>query len=211
MVDERDKERERKRRKRQRELLLVRGCIEGDKAAWDALVEEYSLHIYAAIYGALKLCQLPSTRSDVADHFQGVFLGLHENGYRKLRQFEGRCSLATWLRLVSRSTVIDEIRGLRKDLSLDAEDDERDSLHDHLSGHGPNPEEMLLEQADYGLLKEAIEHLTPREKELLELVCDPRMTPEQTAEELGISVGAYYTRKSRLVQKLSAWIKRHRA
>jgi DNA-directed RNA polymerase specialized sigma24 family protein len=85
------------------DLELVRRVLAGEAEAWEWFVERYAGLILAMARRYLR------TRDP--DHTRTVFANVLESLRRsRLRTYEGRASLSTWLALVTRSEVMDHLR-----------------------------------------------------------------------------------------------------
>jgi hypothetical protein len=71
------------------ERTLLAGCLEGDKAAWDAFVLQYSALVYHMIKKTLVLHHTETSPDRVDDLFQDVFLLLVKDEFVQLRRFRG--------------------------------------------------------------------------------------------------------------------------
>src|SRR5690349_12124844 len=90
----------------------IDGCIAGDKPAWDAFVQRWSGVIYAAVRRALQTRSV--NQGDIDDRVQDVFVRLIQNDYRLLKTYDAkRASLSTWLTLVARSVVHENLQRRR--------------------------------------------------------------------------------------------------
>jgi len=96
----------------EKEKILIAGCLNANKAAWDAFVLQYSSLVYHAIRKTLTLHHSESRDEVVEDLYQEVFVSLIQDDYKKLRQFRGDrgCTLASWLRVVASRLTIDFLR-----------------------------------------------------------------------------------------------------
>src|SRR5215470_869948 len=82
---------------------LVEAVLSGSEHAWRAFLDRYAGLIHAMI-----LRYLPAAdRDEVRSLYAEVLLALHRG---KLRTYEGRAALSTWLTLVTRSEVLDHLR-----------------------------------------------------------------------------------------------------
>ncbi len=72
------------------EKELLNACVQGNKKAWDAFVEQYTNLVYHTINKTLKTYSSDLLYQAVSDIHNSVFLSLIENDYRKLKQYEGR-------------------------------------------------------------------------------------------------------------------------
>lgn len=87
----------------EQDRALVRAVLEGSTDAWHQLVRRYSRLIMAVIHR-----YIPHHRQDEA---RSLYATVLESLYRsKLATFQGRSSLSTWLVLVTRSAVVDDLR-----------------------------------------------------------------------------------------------------
>jgi hypothetical protein len=72
------------------EKTLIAGCVRGDKAVWDAFVQQFSSLVYSTIYKTLTLHHAsPHDQGEVEDLFQEFFVSCLCDDCRKLRQFRG--------------------------------------------------------------------------------------------------------------------------
>ncbi len=95
------------------DLDLARRCAAGEPAAWDRFVLEYRHVLYRA---ADSLDRTGGAR-ELADSLYAELYGIkHAEGERQslLRYFNGRSSLATWLRAVLAQRYVDRLRAQRR-------------------------------------------------------------------------------------------------
>jgi RNA polymerase sigma factor (sigma-70 family) len=165
--------------------------------AFAAFVEEYSPLVRSAVTNTLYRYSASTTREEVEDLHNGVIVGLMEDDFRRLRQFQGRSSLGTYVRVITTRHVIDFLRRQRKHVPLDADPTALD-----LADHRGSPQDHL-ERAEQELaVRRSIRQLQPRERLLLKLVFDRELKPSQVCRTLGITMSAYYNQKSRLMKKM---------
>jgi RNA polymerase sigma-70 factor (ECF subfamily) len=184
------------------ELELLRSCIRGDKDAWDAFVERYSSLIHFHIHRCLRANAVPANREDVEDLYHSVFQALLEDDRRRLRQFEGRCSLGSWIQIITTRTVIDALRKRRAPTPLDAEDRDGLALHERICDPNPGVEEEIVDAQRRELLRKALMEISPEERLLAVLTYQREMPVEEIAEVMNLTKEAVYTRKHRLKDKL---------
>ncbi|MBI2986042.1 MAG: sigma-70 family RNA polymerase sigma factor [Deltaproteobacteria bacterium] len=179
----------------EKEKTLLTGCLNGDKAAWDAFVLQYSSLVYHTIRRTFGLYHSDPRTDLVEDLFQEVFLSLVQNDFKKLRQFRGDrgCSLASWLRVVAARLTIDF---LRKQGAPSVE------VTESLPSGQPDPPASLIDFEEEKLLSKALRGLPPRDRLFLDLSYRRELPPEEIAAILQVSVSAVYTQKSRVLAKL---------
>ena len=95
------------------DLELARLCIAGDGQAWDRFMVVYR----PVLYQAADALEPGGGARDLADALYADLYGLKErDGDRRslLRYFQGRSSLATWLRAVLAQRYVDRVRARRR-------------------------------------------------------------------------------------------------
>jgi RNA polymerase sigma-70 factor (ECF subfamily) len=138
------------------DLDLARLCAAGDEHAWEKFVRDYRPLLYRA---ADALDRTQGAR-EIADSLYAELYGINgETGARQslFRYYEGRSSLATWLRAVLAQRYVDRLRVQRRTEPLPAEE---------MAGRSAEPDPdrdryvMLIRHA----LERAIGRLTPRDR-----------------------------------------------
>jgi RNA polymerase sigma factor (sigma-70 family) len=85
------------------DLDLVRQVLVGDPSAWTRLVERYAGLILSVVRRYLR----SGDRDDARSVFADILVSLRRS---KLRTYEGRAALSTWLTLVARTETLDFLR-----------------------------------------------------------------------------------------------------
>lgn len=194
----------------QAEQALLARCVEGDRAAWRQFVTQYTRYVYHLIRATAQRHQASLSEDAVADLHNDLFLALLEDDHRRLRAYEGKngCSVRSWIRIITIRRTLDHLRRRRPMLSLDADADESAQHRPYVPepvDPGPSPLAALIErdaQRRRGGLAKLAGGLSPRDQLLLTLIYDRRMPAPEIATVLNVSVGAIYTRKNRLIQRL---------
>ena len=153
----------------ERDLELARACERGDEAAWDRFVLEYR----PILYRSADAIDPSGGAREIADSLYGELYGLKEKaGERQslFRYYQGRSSLATWLRAVLSQRFVDRIRHTRRLEEL--QDDE-------IVEPKPDPDASRLSAAMRSALGEVIVALEPRDR---------------------LRLGCYYAQEMTLVQ-----------
>ena len=138
------------------DLELARLCADGDERAWERFVREYRPILYRA---ADALDRTQGAR-EIADSLYAELYGIKTAaGERQslLRYYQGRSSLATWLRAVLAQRYVDRVRVLRKTESLPDEE----TL---VRGGEPDPERTRYLELVRRALGHAVSALTPRDR-----------------------------------------------
>ena len=102
------------------ELVLARACMAGNNGAWEVFLTTYRSAMYEAAY---KIAHDEATGRALADSLYAELYGVNGRGETrasKLRYYQGRGSLAGWLRTVIAQEYVNQYRRTRRETSLDA-------------------------------------------------------------------------------------------
>jgi RNA polymerase sigma-70 factor, ECF subfamily len=138
------------------DLELARLCAEGDERAWERFVREYRPLLYRA---ADALDHTQGAR-EIADSLYADLFGIKMSGGQRqslFRYYQGRSSLATWLRAVLAQRYVDRVRVLRK---MDSPPDEDAAVH----AVEPDPERARYVALVREALGRAVASLTARDR-----------------------------------------------
>lgn len=166
----------------------LRGCLRGDKRAWEAFVERFAPVIHAAVRRTLRARAPRIAEEDIHDVVQEVFVRLVRDDYRRLRAFDAsRASLVTWLTVVARSVAIDELRRRRPPaVQLDEQ-----SLE--VAASDAPPAEGV--EIPAGLL-------SPRQRLVLRLLFEKDLPVAEVARLLGIEEQTVRSTRHKAISKL---------
>ncbi len=184
------------------DIQLIQDLTDGKKESWDLFVERFSKLVYFSINKVIRSYTCSLQEEDIEDIYNGIFLSFIEKDYRKLRQFEGRSSLASWIRLISIRSTIDFLRVQKTEISIDDDTDETRPVIDTLHDRNPTAHEYIeLSQTDK-IVKESIEELPPSDRLFMELYYEKELPPEEIAEIMNVTVSTVYSKKNRVREKL---------
>lgn len=95
------------------DLALASACAAGDDAAWERFIREYR----PVLYRAADALDATGRARETADALYAELYGLKERGGERqslFRYYQGRSSLATWLRAVLAQRFVDRVRADRR-------------------------------------------------------------------------------------------------
>ena len=180
----------------------------GDRKSSENFVRRFSSLVYKSVQYSLKTKQASFSKQDLEDLHHTVFLKLFERGFAKLKQYKGknRCSLASWIRIITVRTVLDHLRNKGYDsmgwqnrrIPLDQMPELRFDefeIDDRL-------EKIELNR----LLQICIERLSPRDRLLIKLHFYQNSSLSEVAEIMQLSISNAYTLKHRAVQRLKSQV-----
>jgi RNA polymerase sigma factor (sigma-70 family) len=177
------------------DAALVRACLNGDEAAWSALIARYRRLIYSipVRYGA--------SPEDAGDIFQAVCLDL----FSELPQLRRVESLRSWLMTVTAHHAFHWKRRHQLRASREA------------GPPGPDDEPAVAEVSSELLqaaereqqLREAVARLPPRCQQLIQLLffAQPPLAYAEAARRLGLATGSIGFVRGRCLRKLQRELK----
>jgi len=186
----------------EKEKSLLAGCLRGDKASWDAFVQQYSALVYHTIRKTLVSYHAEPSSELIDDLFQDFFVAIVRDDFKKLRQFRGEhgCTLASWVRLVAVRLTIDFLR---------KQDPGYAQVTENIRSDFPDLAENLASREQQASLLEAIRSLSPRDRLILQLSFHENLPPQDIAGILKMTVNAVYTQKSRILDRLRNSLKKN--
>jgi RNA polymerase sigma-70 factor (ECF subfamily) len=144
------------------ETTLVRAAQNGDKRAFEILVERYQRRILTV---ARRFARIREDAEDIVQQsFQKAFVHLHK--------FEGKSSFATWLtRIVINEALmfLRRVRGLREVSIDDFSGNEETALGLDIPDSRVGPESVFLQGERSRILSAAMNKLTPGIRKAIEL------------------------------------------
>ncbi len=165
---------------------LVERARQGDKQAFGKLVNQYYEMVYAVCYGVLHL------REAARDTTQDVFL----KAFQEIARFKGDSKFKTWLYRVAMNAAIDAFRRRKPSVSLDGTDvsDDEDQAPVIIEDVSPGPREEAAKLEIKGLMKKALEELSPEHKAVLVLREWEGLSYDEIAETLQLELGTVMSR-----------------
>jgi RNA polymerase sigma-70 factor (ECF subfamily) len=150
------------------ELELVQRCIAGEADAWGALMKQYGALVAHAVRNTFSRVLKSSDPSLVDDCVQAVWVSLCADGCRRLRGFESKAALSTWLTVLTTRRALDYVRselrkGSMRHVHLD--DEERDLVKEL---QAPEAEEQFSMDEVF-VLYEALERMPEEDRLILKM------------------------------------------
>jgi RNA polymerase sigma-70 factor, ECF subfamily len=152
---------------------LVEACLDGDKAAFEVLVERHRKQVYQVCY------RFVGNHEDASDLAQDVFV----RAYRALRTFKGHSAFSTWLYRVAVNVCLNRVAVRQPVLeALDA--------REHEDTAAERPDRAVLRSERVATVRAAIARLPRKQRATMILRIYHELPHEQIAAILGSSVGA---------------------
>ncbi len=182
------------------EAEILEQCKQGNRAAFNVLVETYQSKIINMAYGML------SSQEDAYDAAQEVFIKV----YRNLDRFEGKSSLSTWIYRITVNVCNDFLRKRTRTaptVSIYPDSDDDDDRPMELKDSAPTPHERVEMTETQELVRKALDELSDEFKTVITLYDLEGLSYDEISEILKCPVGTIKSRLNRarkaLKKKLS--------
>ena len=167
---------------------LVRCAADGDRWAWERLVDQYARLIWAMTRD-FKLAE-----SDAADVFQATWLRLLEN----IDRLEFPARVGSWLAATARHECLRSLAARKKLVPVHDDVTLREAVVP-----APGIDEGLLAEERALAVREAISHLPWHWQRLVELLmADPPASYAEISDQLGLPVGSIGPTRGRCMARL---------
>jgi len=155
------------------DAALVAACLDGDKRAFDVIVDRHRRSVYQVCY------RFVGNHEDASDLAQEAFL----RAWRGLRNFKGQAALSTWLYRIAVNVCLNRVSGKKPEPEpLTADQFVDDRIEDPGAG--------LIRGERAIAVRRAIAELPEKQRATLILRTYHELSHQQIADILGSSVGA---------------------
>jgi RNA polymerase sigma-70 factor (ECF subfamily) len=177
---------------------LIQRCLQGDQAAWEAIVRQYWRKVFNVAY------KFVGRHDQAEDLTQEIFLKV----FKSLDTFDRRANFQTWLISVSRNLCIDHYRSVRKE----RETISRDVDTSDIAPASPEPGPIAaLEQRDrVTLLRQALAALPETLRTAVLLRDIQELSYQEIADQLKLPEGTVKSRINRGRTELARQIRKLR-
>jgi RNA polymerase sigma-70 factor (ECF subfamily) len=192
---------------------LLRRADQGDSSAVGSLLDRHRARLRHMV--AVRIDPRLAARVDPSDVVQETLA----EAAHKLPEYLRRRPLAfyPWLRRIAWDKLVDmhtrhvaaQKRSVTREtpIHLDLSDHSTMQLIDQLAASGTSPSRRLLLKEMRERVREALQQLSPRDREVLVLRHLEQLTLKETAQVLGITEAAVQSRYRRAVERLHAILK----
>jgi RNA polymerase sigma factor (sigma-70 family) len=175
------------------DAALVARCRAGDGSAWAALVQRYQRLVHAIVR------RIGLDEHAAADVFQTVFSRLLEH----LPRLTDPSRLQAWIVTTAKREALLQRRLGQRQVSMTRDDDDDAGAEWDLADESPIAEEALAELQQLNRMRNALDQLDQRSRDLVELLFrDDALPYEEVSRRLGIPVGSIGPTRARCLQKL---------
>ena len=171
----------------ERDQRLVKLILEsGDRSAYSQLMDTYFDKVYARM---LKMTGMPGDAEDLT-------MEAFNKAFSKLDQYTSDFAFSTWLYRIAKNNCIDYLRRSKKDSdSMVNEHDAEQGITAHeLANQLPSPEQLLINQQETLLLRDIVDTLHPKYKDIIKLHYFSELSCEEIAGKLNLPEGTVKVR-----------------
>jgi len=173
--------------KPERDFRLVKQILEsGNRAAYSQLMDEYFEKVYSRM---LKMTNQPGDAEDLT-------MEAFNKAFSKLDQYTPDFAFSTWLYRIAKNNCIDHLRRNKKDNDNMVNQQEAGvgiTAHE-LANQLPSPEQLMITQQETRLLREIVETLHPKYKDIIKLHYFKELSCEEIAHQLDLPEGTVKVR-----------------
>lgn len=188
---------------------LLYECLQGKDWAWEIFYERFNRLISSVIRSTAIRYRMELLPEDMSDCEQAIWSSFFEKDYDKLRRFEGRSSLATYLKVCSCNATINYIRSYRsRNFRQTALDDQPASIFADKDYPSKAPEVMVSHQELLKKIAHIIEgHLSTRERLFATYHWFDDLSFDEIAQIMKISKHNLYLIRHRIIKKIRPFLK----
>lgn len=161
---------------------LVKRALDNEQQAYAKLMERYRDSIYFLVL------KMVNNRDDADD----LTIEAFGKAFKRLHQYTPQFAFSTWLFKIASNNCIDFIRKKRiKALSLDQgfTNEDGESMAFSVRDEELDPEEAMEKKQRVMKMRDVVQQLKPRYRELVELRYFKEYSYEEIAEELDLPLG----------------------
>jgi RNA polymerase sigma-70 factor (ECF subfamily) len=159
---------------------LVKLAISGDEQAYAELMDRYRDAIY---YMLLKMVNNKNDAEDLTIEAFG-------KAFKNIEQYTPKYAFSTWLFKIATNNCIDFIRKQKANLiSIDQAEEDDEMSAPPLHSTSLDPEEDMIKNQRVDLMRDVVDKLKPRYRNLIKLRYFKEYSYEEIAQELDLPLG----------------------
>jgi len=182
--------------KGQRDLVLIKSALEtGDTKAYTKLMQIYRDPIFFMLKEKIN-------NEEVAKDLTIETLG---KAFKKLHLYQPNFAFSTWIYTIARNNCIDYLRKNKlPTVSIDKISIHDDGSHKHfdLPSSDPNPETLVIKKQRIRILRDIVEQLKPKYRDLVKLRYFKEFSYDEISEELELPLGTIKAQLHRAREQL---------
>jgi RNA polymerase sigma factor (sigma-70 family) len=163
---------------------LVQSALKkGDQKAYAELLQRYRESVY------FMMLKMVGNKDDAED----LTIEAFGRAFKRLEQYTPNFAFSTWLFKIASNNAIDHLRKKKQgdSVSLDTKfvNDEGQELSQSIKSGTLDPEENFIKKQKMELLREVVDKLKPKYKELVVMFYYQEMSHEEISQKLNLPIG----------------------
>lgn len=181
------------------ETQLLNRMLLRDGGAWREFHRRYDRLIYRCIHKVTGRFPGVVTSEDVREIYAMFLLSLNKRKMHKLRTFdpERGNKLSSWIGMLATNCAWDYLRSVaRQPQTTELADAEQ------IGATCESPYDDLLERERWAVVNQVLESFSQKDRTFVQLYYVDGLSPEEIAEQMGISVKTVYSKKHKITCRL---------
>lgn len=183
------------------DYALVVRAVDGDQKAFAELMERYRDAIF------FMLLKMVNNRDDADD----LTIEAFGKAFNRIKQYQPNYAFSTWLFKIASNNCIDFLRKEKKKrmVSLDntVSGDDGDEMTFEVKDDKPDPEEVFIKEQKAETMREVVDKLKPRYRDLVMLRYFKEYSYDEIAKEMDLPLGTVKAQLFRAREFLSQMLK----
>lgn len=181
------------------ERELLERMLARESRAWREFHRRYDRLVHRCIQKVTGRFTGVLSSEDVREIHAMFLFNLTTNDMRRLRRFEFERGnkLGSWLGMLAMNTAWDYLRVVARQPRLGSL-----AEAEHLAAPFEDPYHSLLEKERWGVLNETLSSFSGKDRQFVRLYYVDGVSPEEIAEEMGISIKTVYSKKHKIRRRL---------
>ncbi len=177
------------------ETELLARMLQREAVAWCEFHRRYDRLIYRCIHKVTGRFPGSITTEDVREIYAMFLLSLNRRNMHKLRTFDaGRGNkLSSWVGMLATNCAWDYLRGVARQPQCTTLADA-----EQIGCPATDPYEDLLEKERWAVVNDVLSSFSKKDRAFVRLYYVDGLTPEEVADEMGISVKTVYSKKHKI-------------
>lgn len=172
------------------ELRLVHRLAGGEASAWERFVTDYAGVIRGAVRHVLATFGRPHDDASSDDLTAEVFSALLGNGCRPLTGFQGRSSLATYLRVIAVRVAIRHVTRRQAENGASSGATVGEVTSDPVDHRDSGPTQRLISAEERSRLHDVVDRLPDRQRAMVRMHHFEGLTYRQISDRMQVPIGS---------------------
>jgi RNA polymerase sigma-70 factor (ECF subfamily) len=181
------------------DVELIERLLAHDQAAWREFVRRFDRLVWRCITKVTVRFSNVVTAEDVREIHANFYGALMANDLHKLRMFkpEKGNKLGTWIGMLAINCTWDYLRSISRQPNADPM-----TIAEERASSAPDPYEHVAQRETFSKVERLLSRFSRKDRTFVLLYYVESRTPEEIADEMGISVKTVYSKKHKIRTRL---------